>query len=313
MSLPILILGEALMDCIAQDDGRLLPLMGGSPFNLARAAALQGAQAEYLSPFSCDAFGQQLKAQCKADGVQALSPDSACPTSLALITLQQGQPSYVFYREGIADRDYQPDAVLQQLQGMPAGILHTGSLMLVPPEHAKVMQVLEGARALGWTISIDINLRPRVAADLNAYRNAVMQTAALADWIKASDEDLHTLGFGDATLASAEQLRERFAHPHHSRIAFTFGAQGAYLWVNGHSASAPAPQTKVADTVGAGDTFWGSCLADWSVPSPHAGARAAATLQRAMTAAALNCMRKGCQPPTLSEIEDALKSNIVTK
>ena len=40
MNRPILILGEALMDCLAQPDGSLMPLMGGSPYNLARAAAL---------------------------------------------------------------------------------------------------------------------------------------------------------------------------------------------------------------------------------------------------------------------------------
>ena len=45
MTAPIVILGEALMDCITQDDGSLLPLMGGSPFNLARAAALGTAYA----------------------------------------------------------------------------------------------------------------------------------------------------------------------------------------------------------------------------------------------------------------------------
>ena len=38
MTTSIFVLGEALMDCIAQPDGRLLPLMGGSPFNLARTA-----------------------------------------------------------------------------------------------------------------------------------------------------------------------------------------------------------------------------------------------------------------------------------
>ena len=37
----ISVLGEALMDCVEQPDGSLRPLMGGSPFNLARAAALQ--------------------------------------------------------------------------------------------------------------------------------------------------------------------------------------------------------------------------------------------------------------------------------
>ena len=41
MSRSVLVLGEALMDCLAQPDGRLLPLQGGSPYNMARAAALR--------------------------------------------------------------------------------------------------------------------------------------------------------------------------------------------------------------------------------------------------------------------------------
>ncbi len=302
MSLPTLILGEALMDCITQTDGSLLPLMGGSPFNLARATALQGGQVGYLSPFSSDSFGQQLKARSIADEVRPMSPDSARPTSLAVVTVRAGQPSYGFYREGIADRDYQPEALLAMMAKMEPGVLHTGSLMLVPPENVKVMQVIEGARALGWTISIDVNLRPRVADDLAAYCAAVMQAVELADWVKASDEDLEILGFGQASLATAEELRQRFARGANRRIAFTFGAAGAYLWIDGQSAMAAAPQIALVDTVGAGDTFWGSCLADWGTQPQGAADRAAATLQRAMQAAAINCSRKGCQPPRLEEL-----------
>ncbi len=302
MSTPILILGEALMDCITQPDGSLLPLMGGSPFNLARATALQGGQVGYLSPFSSDSFGQQLKARSIADEVEPMSPDSTRPTSLAVVTVRAGQPSYGFYREGIADRDYQPEALLALMAKMQPGVLHTGSLMLVPPENAKVMQVIEGARALGWTISIDVNLRPRVADDLAAYCAAVMQAVELADWVKASDEDLEILGFGHASLATADELRQRFARGANRRIAFTFGAAGAYLWIDGQSSMAAAPQIELVDTVGAGDTFWGSCLADWGTQREGAGERAAATLQRAMQAAAINCSRKGCQPPRLEEL-----------
>ena len=302
MSLPTLILGEALMDCITQTDGSLLPLMGGSPFNLARATALQGGQVGYLSPFSSDSFGQQLKARSIADEVRPMSPDSARPTSLAVVTVRAGQPSYGFYREGIADRDYQPEALLAMMAKMEPGVLHTGSLMLVPPENVKVMQVIEGARALGWTISIDVNLRPRVADDLAAYCAAVMQAVELADWVKASDEDLEILGFGHASLATADELRQRFARGANRRIAFTFGAAGAYLWIDGQSSMAAAPQIELVDTVGAGDTFWGSCLADWGTQREGAGERAAATLQRAMQAAAINCSRKGCQPPRLEEL-----------
>lgn len=305
MKAPIVILGEALMDCITQEDGSLLPLMGGSPFNLARAAALQGGQVGYLSPFSTDSFGQQLKALCLSDGVQALSPDSRHPTSLAVITLRDGQPSYGFYREGIADRDYQPEAVLRILQTLPPGILHTGSLMLVPPEHSKILQVIDGARAMGWTISIDVNLRPRVAEDLSAYCRAVMQAVELADWVKASDEDLEILGFGQASLATASELRQRFARGANQRVALTFGGAGAYLWVEGEQASAAAPRVELVDTVGAGDTFWGSCLADWATQAKDAKdakQRVRSTLQRAMQAAAINCGRKGCQPPRLQEL-----------
>ena len=45
MSASIWVLGEALMDCIAQPDGSLRPLMGGSPYNMARAAGLRADEA----------------------------------------------------------------------------------------------------------------------------------------------------------------------------------------------------------------------------------------------------------------------------
>ena len=106
MTTPIFVLGEALMDCIAQPEGQLRPLMGGSPYNLARAAALRGATVTYLNPLSTDNFGQQLRAQLQADGVQLLAQPSRKPTSLAVVQVKDGQPSYGFYREGIADRDY---------------------------------------------------------------------------------------------------------------------------------------------------------------------------------------------------------------
>jgi fructokinase len=306
MPLSTLIIGEALMDCITQADGTLLPLMGGSPFNMARAAALQGADVGFLPPFSSDTFGERFKAQCAQDGIHVLGADSACPTSLAVVTLRDGQPSYGFYREGIADRDYDPETVLEQLRKRPAGVLHTGSLMLVPPEHQKVLRVVEGAKAMGWIISVDVNLRPRVAPDLAAYKQAVLAVLPHADWVKASDEDLEILGFGGATLANASQARAAFAHPANRHVALTFGGEGAYLWVEGQEVAAAAPRVVVQDTVGAGDTFWGSCIADWSTQTEGRAQRVHQTLRRAMTAAAINCARKGCQPPTLQEVEAEL-------
>jgi fructokinase len=306
-SKPVWILGEALMDCVAQEGGLLRPLLGGSPYNLARAAALRGASTGYLNPLSTDRFGDQLAAQLAQDGVALLSPRSRLPTSLAVVQLNNGQPSYGFYREGIADRDYTPEQIAAQLRTAPTpGVLHVGSLVLVPPEHSKVLAVLRQAKALGWTISVDVNMRPKLAANLADYAQAVMQVAQLADWLKASDEDMEALGFGSANIATAAAFARRFADMGTTRIALTYGEHGAYLQVDGVFSSGPVPTVKVVDTVGAGDTFWGNCLGDWVLAPEGASERVSQTLRVAMQAAAINCTRAGCQPPSWGELEKVL-------
>jgi fructokinase len=294
------------MDCIAQPNGSLLPFMGGSPFNMARAAALRGAQVGLLNPLSSDLFGLQMHAQLARDGVEVLSNPSRFPTSLAVVQVSNGQPSYGFYREGIADRDYTPDQVLALLELGTPGVLHTGSLLLVPPENDKVLDVMLGAKALGWTLSLDLNLRPKLAADLDAYVAAVQSVAALADWIKASDDDLALLGFSAPSRANAPSMAQRFVAQGSSRVALTFGALGAYLLVDGQSAQQDVPLVTLIDSVGAGDTFWGNCVADWALQPSGAAERVDVTLRQAMCAAAMNCARAGCQPPTLAEVRSEL-------
>jgi fructokinase len=226
------------------------------------------------------------------------------------VQIDQGQPSYGFYREGIADRDYTVDGILALLRDQPKpGIFHTGSLLLIPPEHHKVLAILQGARAMGWTISVDINLRPQVAGELGPYVAALKEVIALTDWLKASDEDLQTMGFADVRPAESarlvQALRAGVPQDGLSRVALTFGGDGAHLDIEGQHHSLPVPPTQVVDTVGAGDTFWGNTLADWALQPEGAAARVATTLAQAMKAAALNCARQGCQPPRWDEVQAA--------
>ena len=295
------------MDCVMQADGRFMPLAGGSPYNMARAARLRGATVRYLNPFSTDMFGRTLAAQLRADDVTLGTPESRAPTSLAMVQIQNGHPNYSFYREGVADRDYTADA-MEQLLLMHAdahgpGILNVGSLLFIPPENEKVLALLQAAKALGWTICMDINMRPQVARDLPAYVAGVKALMAQADWLKASDEDLQVLGWVAPTLSDApglvQAVRSQCA-PRASHIALTFGAEGAYLQIGDSGMAMAAPRVTVVDTVGAGDTFWGNCVADWAM---HPQAELQNTLRLAMQAAAINCGRSGCQPPTLQETQ----------
>jgi fructokinase len=246
-----------------------------------------------------------MREQLALDGVKPGLPDSRLPTSLAVVQVTHGQPSYGFYREGIADRDYTPHQILDTLASNVPGVLHTGSLLLVPPEHEKILTILKGAKALGWTISVDVNLRPKLAADLPAYVQAVKKVAALADWLKASDEDLEIIGFTAPSRGLAPEIARSFSAQGASRIALTFGAEGAWLQVDGEAAEQDVPRITVLDTVGAGDTFWGNCLGDWVLHPLGAAQRVATTLNQAMLAAAINCTRAGCQPPTFGEVQRA--------
>ena len=306
MSQSIWVFGEALMDCVAQADGSLKPHMGGSPYNLARAAALRGAAVSFVNPLSTDNFGDQMRAQLAQDGVKTVLPASRLPTSLAVVQIKHGQPSYGFYREGIADRDYSVDQILTALEGVASGskpgVLHTGSLLLVPPEHEKVFAILKAAKKMGWTISVDVNLRPKLAANLSQYVAAVKSIVPLADWLKASDEDLELLGFSAPNRSQGTEIAKHFTAQGISRLALTFGGDGACLQVDGKSTEQDVPKVAVVDTVGAGDTFWGNCLGDWVLNPENAANRAQTTLSQAMQAAAINCTRAGCQPPKYSEL-----------
>lgn len=303
MSPSIVVLGEALIDCVVQADGSHQACTGGSPFNLARAAALRGAPVAYLNPISSDPYGQQLRQQLHQDGVQCLLPSSPLPTSLALVHLQQGQASYSFQREGVADRDYQVEQVLAALAPMTPGVLHTGSLMLVPPEQHKIMAIVRTLKARGWRLSVDVNLRPRLAAELAQYVAAVWELVALADWVKASAEDLALLGFSEPQRGAAARTAQRFTQLGASRVALSYGAEGAWLQVEGAQATQAAPRVALVDSVGAGDTFWGNCLGDWVLQPAGAAQRVDHTLRQAMQAAAINCTRAGCQPPRFDELQ----------
>ena len=75
-------------------------------------------------------------------------------------------------------------------------------------------------------------------------------------------------------------------------LLITKGAKGAELWQNGACISVKGLPVKAIDTVGAGDTFFGSFIARWQNGGQN-GTPAQEALEYATTAAALQCTQKG--------------------
>lgn len=312
--------GEALIDMVCQSDGRYLPCLGGAVYNLTRALARQGTRTLYQNPFSFDTMGRRLAQGLLEDGVHLAQPEPVPEvTSLAMVGVDaNGHPDYAFYREAVADRAVSAEAMNAACAAWPdLGVVCTGCLALAPQDADKYLPWLQTQKAAGRWVVVDANMRPSVMPDLAPYRANVQRALALADLIKASDEDLAVLQVPGSD--ALEQAKGLLASVPAGMMALTLGAQGAVLLrktpegimsVRGQESG----QLQVVDTVGAGDSFLAGLLTRLIRLAQDAGCRPAEMAERldasqlgvllvhATATATINVMRAGCQPPSWDEV-----------
>lgn len=306
----IAVLGEAIADLIPKKSMTYEAVIGGSPFNFARAVRKVVDHTFYLSPISIDGFGDEIVAAAQASGVQYNTANrSEFPSSLAVVKYVDDQPSYALYRQGVADVMFDA-ALLDHYLPEDCRVFHTGSLMLVPEVIDEVALFIKQLKAKGIAVTLDLNLRPNVTKDTQAYVDKIMALIPFADVIKASDEDLEF--FAMDLDANPELVAEYFSH---CILVYTKGSAGSVAYFKGQAVSVKAMQvTKFVDTIGAGDTFFGFFVGTLLSVAEQATAwydldLITAALERAATAAAMNVERKGCQPPELKDVEVRLAAN----
>ncbi len=94
----IVVGGENLIDYVQISEEDDLPVYraipGGSCYNVAIAAARQGQQVSYITPISKDSLGNIIASRLEEDGVKVFAPRVQEPTSLAVVSLNDRQPSY---------------------------------------------------------------------------------------------------------------------------------------------------------------------------------------------------------------------------
>lgn len=305
--------GEALIDLIAQGDGRFEACLGGAAYNLTRALARQGIGTLYLNPLSGDRFGRQLARGLLDDGVQlARAEPVPQATSLAVVALSaDGHPDYAFYREQVADRAVDAPGMVSACAAQgDLRVVCTGALALAAADAGSYLPWLHAQRAAGRLVVVDANLRPSVMPDLAAYRRNVRDALQLADIIKVSDEDLANLEQpGANALTQAGRL---LADSQAALLVLTLGSAGACLLARDGRAwrAREAQALAVVDTVGAGDSFLAGLLAallrsgqtsrDALLALDDAGCRH--LLAHALASASLCVMQRGCVPPSWEQV-----------
>lgn len=301
----ILCAGESLIDMVEQD-GLFRPLPGGSVYNTALALGRLGARTAYLWPLSQDRFGATLRAPLAEAGVDtSLCPRTDRLTTLAFVSLTNGEARYSFYDEGSAGRMFAPDDIPALPDGI--GALFIGGISLVPDPCGATIETL--ARDLGarLPVMLDPNIRPFFIPDPKAYRARLDRLLGLARIVKLSADDRGWLMPGTGAAEAAGRLLAQGA----AAVLTTEGAQGATAYLaDGTTIRVSARPVTVADTIGAGDTFNAGVLAalaaagalgpqGWRAPDAGLWRRA---LELGVQAAAVTVSRAGANPPWRHEL-----------
>lgn len=300
----ILCAGESLIDMVPEN-GAFRPLAGGAVYNTAIALGRLGEATGYFWPISRDGFGEQLLAPLAQAGVATdLCPRTDRLTTLAMVTLKDGEARYSFYDEGSAGRMLAP----ADIPALPAQIaaIFVGGISLVPDPCGAAIETLVATNHDRLPVMIDPNIRPFFITDPEAYRARLNRLLPLADIVKLSGDDLEWL-YPD--LSHEDAARAVLALG--PRIVLqTGGAAGARAHWAGETVSAPAIRTEVADTIGAGDTFNAGVLASLTrqglLSKPGLAGITASQIHAALSlgaqAAAITVSRPGANPPWAHEM-----------
>jgi fructokinase len=304
------VLGEALIDLVADPDGRYTAHPGGSPLNVAVGLARLGHPTEFMARFSADGFGRTLRNHATGNGVRlSAAPRVTEPTTLAVVSLdEQGRAEYEFYLQGTADWQWNEP----ELEAMPPSTLfHTGSLASwIAPGAQRINDLTARLRAHGDTLlSYDPNFRPLLMADLEGARRLVERNVADTHIVKCSEEDLAHLYPDD----SIDSVLDRWLELRTEIVVVTRGGDGAIARTRSGEIERPGLTIDLVDTIGAGDAFMAGLISgftDVGVLSPGDLADATesqlnAALDSATLVAALTCERAGAQPPTRKQFEAA--------
>jgi fructokinase len=304
----ILCCGEALIDMI-EGNGTFTPHVGGAVFNTARALGRLEQNVGFVSGLSTDMFGTMLRDALHGSNVDTSYVTFAnSPTTLAFVQLSGGNATYTFYDENTAGRSL--DA--SQLPAISGDVctLYFGGISLIGVPAADFYAALAVDKADSRVIMIDPNIRPQFVSDPASYRARLATMISVCDILKVSDDDLHWIIEGEASLD--EKAGEILAQGPKLLIV-TKGSDGAKAYLSsGDSVEAAARKVDVVDTVGAGDTFNAGVLAKLSQLgcltkkgiAELSADDALAALRMGAEVAAITVSRAGANPPLLSELSN---------
>lgn len=235
---------------------------GGAPANVAAAVSRLSGRTAFIGKIGADMHGAFLKKTLDEIGIDThgLCVDEDTFTTLAFVSLEpSGERVFSFARKPGADTRLTAAEIPTDLL-TESRILHFGSLSLThEPTHSATLYAVAKAKQSGAIISYDPNDRPLLWDSRERARKVMRSVLPQVDVIKISDEETELL----TGAADPEEASRRLIAQGIGCAVVTLGANGALV----RTAAEPDAcgrvegfRSKVVDTTGAGDSFWGGFL-----------------------------------------------------
>ena len=282
-------IGEALWDCLPE--GRKL---GGAPANFAYHVGQFGFNSCAVSAVGNDALGEETLAEFDAKKVNYVMPRVDFPTGTVQVTLDEvGVPTYDIKQNVAWDNIPYPNEIGALAKRCKAVCF--GSLAQRSEESRKTIYKFIDHTPKDALRIFDINLRQ------NFYSQDVLRASLRrCNVLKINDEELVIIGrmFGYPGLDFENKCWLILGKYNLDMLILTCGVNGSYVFSRGAMSFLETPKVKVADTVGAGDSFTGSFVA-----SILAGLPVHEAHRKAVNVSAFVCTQKGAMPEIPAELK----------
>ena len=267
--------------------------LGGAPVNFAYFAKELGAEAYPVAALGNDELGDEAMEVVRPSGLKLdYIQRNSLPTSRVLVTTdEQGIPQYEIVENVAWDAIECNEAILELAS--QADVICWGSLAQRSETSRKSILAIVDAAPEACLKVFDINLRQKFYS-----KEVIEESLKRADILKLNEDELPVVSEIFAVEGTeAEQIAQIIERFSLKSIIYTQGAVCSEVYdASGLVSRLDTPKVKVADTVGAGDSFTATY-----VTSILLGKTPAQAHELAVKVAAFVCTQNGAINPFPSE------------
>lgn len=287
-------MGEALWDVLPE--GKKI---GGAPANFAYHASQFGFDSRVVSAIGNDSLGYEIIDVFKEKKLKGHIERVDYPTGTVQVSLDaQGVPCYEI-KEGVAWDNLPFTEELELLAKNTHAVCFGSLAQRSKVSRATIKSFLDAMPEDDGQLKIfDINLRQEFYT-----KEVIRDSCRRCNVLKINEEELVTISrmFGYPGIDLQDKCWILLAKYNLKMLILTCGINGSYVFTPGVISFQEAPKVKVADTVGAGDSFTAafcvSILKGKSVPEAH---------KIAVDVSAFVCTQSGAMPELPQELKDRL-------